>query len=87
MFAFLILVPDISMLGYLIDTKWGARIYNLAHGYFVPLFLGICGYLLNDVLFMQLGVIWFAHISIDRAFGFGLKLESGFKDTHLGKIG
>lgn len=24
---------------------------------------------------------------LDRAFGYGLKLPTGFKDTHLGRIG
>ena len=28
-----------------------------------------------------------AHIGIDRALGYGLKLPSGFKHTHLGVIG
>ncbi|WP_415635615.1 DUF4260 family protein, partial [Paracoccus aminovorans] len=26
-------------------------------------------------------------IGIDRALGYGLKLPSGFRDTHLGRIG
>jgi hypothetical protein len=28
-----------------------------------------------------------AHIGLDRALGYGLKHESGFSDTHLGRIG
>jgi hypothetical protein len=27
------------------------------------------------------------HIAIDRVLGYGLKLPSGFRDTHLGRIG
>ena len=87
LFAFLILVPDIAMLAYLIDAKWGSRIYNLAHAYFVPILIGVLGYFFNEVYLMLLCVIWFAHISADRALGYGLKLPTGFKDTHLGRIG
>jgi hypothetical protein len=87
LFALLILAPDIAMLGYLIDTKWGARIYNLAHTYTLPLLLGVVGYLTNEIYVMVVPVIWIAHIAADRALGYGLKLPSGFRDTHLGRIG
>ncbi len=33
------------------------------------------------------GALWALHIGADRALGFGLKLPSGFADTHLGRIG
>jgi len=33
------------------------------------------------------GLIWAAHVGIDRALGFGLKYPSAFTDTHLGSIG
>ena len=38
-------------------------------------------------LLTQLAIILAAHIAIDRTFGYGLKLESGFHDTHLGRVG
>jgi hypothetical protein len=28
-------------------------------------------------------LIWLSHISIDRVFGYGLKLNDDFKHTHL----
>jgi hypothetical protein len=28
-----------------------------------------------------------AHVGMDRAAGYGLKLPSSFQDTHLGRIG
>lgn len=34
-----------------------------------------------------LALIWFAHIGMDRALGYGLKYPSGFRETHLGRIG
>ena len=33
LFALLFLAPDLFMLGYLIDAKWGAAFYNLVHTY------------------------------------------------------
>jgi hypothetical protein len=31
--------------------------------------------------------ILIAHVGMDRALGYGLKLPSAFQDTHLGRIG
>lgn len=35
----------------------------------------------------QLALILAVHIALDRTLGYGLKHESGFRDTHLGRIG
>jgi hypothetical protein len=32
-------------------------------------------------------LVWFAHIGMDRALGYGLKYEDAFQHTHLGIIG
>ena len=87
MFAVLILVPDLSMLGYLAGPRVGAISYNIVHA--TPLAWA----LLLTTLFshqnrgLAIALIWFAHIGIDRALGYGLKYATGFKDTHLGRIG
>ncbi len=36
---------------------------------------------------LQVAAVWTAHIAMDRALGYGLKLSTGFSDTHLGRIG
>jgi hypothetical protein len=33
-----------------------------------------------------LGLVWFAHIGMDRALGYGLKYDDAFTHTHLGII-
>lgn len=33
------------------------------------------------------GGILVAHVGMDRAVGYGLKLPTSFQDTHLGRIG
>ena len=87
LFALLLLAPDLAMLGYLPGPRIGAISYNLAHLKILPLALGVIGLLTGNTLEIQLALIWFAHIGMDRAIGYGLKLETGFADTTLGKIG
>jgi hypothetical protein len=33
------------------------------------------------------GAVLVAHVGMDRAAGYGLKLSTSFRDTHLGRIG
>jgi hypothetical protein len=42
---------------------------------------------LNSEVLQIAGIILFGHSSMDRTFGYGLKLGEGFKYTHLGIIG
>jgi hypothetical protein len=83
LFAALFLAPDLFMLGYLINVKWGAASYNLVHTISAPLFLLLAGYLGALPQFTPFGLIWLAHIGIDRMLGFGLKYPTQFKDTHI----
>src|SRR3954470_22529461 len=39
------------------------------------------------VLSQAAALIWFAHIGLDRALGYGLKYDDSFQHTHLGWIG
>lgn len=86
LFALLILVPDLSMVGYLRNPQIGATVYNAVHTYVTAgILLGIGWGLENDLL-LQLGLILAAHIGVDRALGFGLKYASAFKETHLQRV-
>jgi hypothetical protein len=38
----------------------------------------------DAVLPVQVALIWIGHIGADRLAGYGLKFETGFRDTHLG---
>ena len=85
-FLLFLLVPDISMLGYVFGQNVGRKVYNLGHSYILPAILGGLG-LLNDVTLMQqASLIWIGHIGFDRLQGYGLKIDS-FNQTHLGNIG
>lgn len=87
LFALLILAPDLSMLGYLAGPRFGAATYNALHILIAPLVLLLAGALLSGRVTTAVALIWIAHIAIDRALGYGLKLPTGFQDTRLGRIG
>jgi hypothetical protein len=82
-FALLILLPDISMLGYAFNGRVGVLLYNAAHTYLAPVFLGACLYLSGNHALLPYAIIWIAHIGFDRLLGFGLKYSRAFGDTHL----
>jgi hypothetical protein len=86
-FALYFLVPDLSLLGYLISSRFGAITYNLAHSYMGAVICLVTGVLLPSHLLQCAGLIWCAHIGFDRALGYGLKYATGFSYTHLGRIG
>ena len=85
-FALLLLVPDLSMFGYIINNKVGAMAYNFAHTYTVPILLSLALWLFGQASHVWLALIWMAHIGCDRLLGFGLKYETAFKDTHLNRV-
>ncbi len=82
-FAAFFLVPDIFMLGYLVNVRLGAVLYNVGHAIFVPLALGGAGYVCGSHITVAIATIWFCHIAWDRMLGYGLKYPTFFKDTHL----
>jgi Domain of unknown function (DUF4260) len=79
--------PDISLLGYALGSHVGAGMYNLFHHKGLACFIFGIGLFTAFPPFMLTGIILFGHSSMDRMFGYGLKLEKGFKYTHLGVIG
>lgn len=87
LFVLLVLAPDVGMLGYVRGTRVGAVAYNLFHTYLLPAVLAAIGVLAGNHLLIALSLIWFAHIGLDRALGYGLKFPEGFEHTHLGRIG
>jgi Domain of unknown function (DUF4260) len=83
----LILAPDLFMLGYLGGARLGAAIYNLGHTWLLPGILAAVGVIGGSSFAVDVAVIWIGHIGGDRLLGYGLKLPTGFQDTHLGRIG
>jgi len=84
---FLFLSPDISMVGYLINTRVGAVLYNIAHHKAVAGILIVIGFVFHFPVALFVGLVLWAHSSFDRIMGYGLKYSDSFGHTHLGFIG
>lgn len=86
-FPICIFLPDLSMIGYLFNTKIGAWFYNVFHHKLIAIVTLILGIWLSSPLLTLAGVILFGHSALDRFFGYGLKFNDNFKNTHLGWLG
>ncbi|HWK98894.1 MAG TPA: DUF4260 domain-containing protein [Parapedobacter sp.] len=87
LFLALLLLPDISMVGYAINNWWGALLYNLFHHQGVAVAVIGIGWYANQPYVLLAGIVLLGHSAMDRALGYGLKYITGFQNTHLGKIG
>ena len=74
------------MLGYVAGPVAGRAAYDAVHTYVAPVALAAIGVLADSDVAVQVGLIWAAHIGIDRAVGYGLKYRTGFTDTHLQRV-
>jgi len=83
----LLLVPDLSMVGYARGPARGAVTYNLVHNLVIALGLLAVGWLAAIAPLALAGALLVAHVGMDRSLGYGLKLPTDFRDTHLGRIG
>ncbi|MEZ4619555.1 MAG: DUF4260 domain-containing protein [Caldilineaceae bacterium] len=86
LFVALLLAPDLAMLGYLVNVRAGSLIYNLFHTYLLVLpYLGLA-FITTSPWMLAIGLIWLAHIGMDRMLGYGLKYGDQFKHTHLDEV-
>ena len=87
LFLVLLLVPDVSMAGYLANRRVGSVTYNLVHAVVLPAaLLGVAWYV-GWSLGIGLALIWLAHVGVDRTFGLGLKYpDAAFRETHLDRV-
>jgi hypothetical protein len=78
-----ILLPDLFMICYLGGTRAGAFVYNLGHSYPLPAVMTLAGVAGHRPLTIALGLLWLAHIGMDRLARYGLKYDDRFQHTHL----
>jgi hypothetical protein len=83
----LFLTPDISMIGYVVNTKVGAALYNFGHHKGTAVLCFTVGIILSSTAWQFAGLLLLGHSSFDRILGYGLKYPDNFKNTHLGMIG
>lgn len=86
-YVLMVLGPDISMAGYLLNNRAGAVLYNIFHHKGIAIVVFMMGIYWNHELLLRAGVVLFGHASLDRIAGYGLKYNKGFAFTHLGVIG
>jgi hypothetical protein len=87
LFLGLFFVPDISFILFLVSRKVGAAGYNILHHKGFMVMVMFVGYLLNNAIVIQTGLIFMAHSCFDRFVGYGLKYFDSFEHTHLGWVG
>jgi hypothetical protein len=86
-YLLILIAPDISFIGYAAGNTIGAISYNLFHHKGIAIAFFMTGFVLKNEWLQIIAIILFGHSSMDRMFGYGLKLNEGFKYTHLGMIG
>ena len=82
-----LLLPDLSMLGYLRGPHAGAILYNIVHNWATAGLVLLIALVAQSGPLILVGAVLLGHVGIDRALGYGLKYPTSFQDTHLGRIG
>jgi hypothetical protein len=85
-FALGFLAPDLAFFAYLAGPRAGAAVYNAIHTYVGSVAAFGIGLAVESSPLMMAGLIWTAHIGLDRAAGFGLKYPDAFRRTHLQRL-
>ena len=55
-------------------------LFNIFHTYITAIIVIFLGVLLSNSTALAFGLIWSAHIGMDRMIGYGLKYSTEFKD-------
>ncbi|WP_231988158.1 DUF4260 family protein [Nakamurella panacisegetis] len=58
--------------------------YNFAHSQGLPILMCLAALEWHHPLILAIGLLWLAHIGLDRAMALGLKYDTDFQRTHLG---
>ena len=82
----LFLAPDLAFVGLAAGPRAGAIAYDAVHTYVGPILLASISLIAEWGTGVELGLIWLAHIGIDRALGYGLRYPNAFRDTHLQRV-
>lgn len=78
-----LLLPDLSMIGYLAGPAVGSLTYNLVHNWALGLALLGAGLAWAMPVAALAGAVVIAHVGMDRLAGYGLKHTGSFQDTHM----
>ncbi|WP_421723932.1 DUF4260 domain-containing protein [Bauldia sp.] len=87
LFAILFLAPDLTFVAFSFGPRVGAIAYDAAHTTIGPAIAIVIGLVVGVDILVAVGLIWTAHIGMDRAIGYGLRYPASFQHTHLGRVG
>ena len=77
-FPLLFFVPDISLIGYLINKTAGVATYNFIHHKALSVALYLAGSFTQVPVLQLAGLVMLGHSSFDRALGFELQQTEKF---------
>ena len=86
-FALLFFAPDLSFIAYAAGPRVGGIVYDVLHHRGLLIGFYILGAVLGIQALQLVSLVFLAHSSIDRAFGYGLKYLDSPHHTHLGMVG
>ena len=87
LFVGLLLAPDSGLAAYAAgNNRVGSILYNAFHTYIFPVSIMVFGIAARSEIAVEIGLIFTAHIAMDRSLGYGLKYVAGPKPTHLQKV-
>jgi len=86
-FALLFFAPDLSFIAYAAGPKVRGIVYDLLHHRGLLIGVYLLGAALGIEVIQLVSLVFFAHSSVDRAFGYGLKYLDSPQHTHLGMVG
>jgi hypothetical protein len=81
----LLLLPDLSIVGFVAGPAVGSLVYNAVHNWALALALLGVGLSLTAPALTIAGAILVAHVGLDRLLGYGLKYPTAFRDTHISR--
>lgn len=83
----LVLLPDVSIAGYLAGPRVGSLACNAVHLLAIPIAVLAWGFWTGQALALAAGLAWLTHIGTDRTIGLGLKhADAPFRETHLQRV-
>ena len=86
LYLLLLAAPDLSLLALAAGPKLGSVVYNLAHTMVWPLIILVAGWWFGSATAVAVGLVWLAHLGMDRMLGIGLRYDDGRKATHLQRV-
>jgi hypothetical protein len=86
LYLLLLIAPDLSLLGMLAGPRVGAVVYNLVHTLVGPTIVLVVGWWVGSAGGVAVGLVWLAHLGLDRMVGYGLKYPDSGKITHFERI-